>query len=240
MINITESKDVQKFISYLNKVNQIFKNSVKDKDDPNNSCYSLHKNTIYSFNQTLIAQVKATIIYTKKEDNIKEWMEDLSLYIDGKELFAFVKENKKYINEIEETEEGLIIKTSLPEVEFVIKKLDSKTSNDIVRYKNFKNDVYNKYIKNKDCVAEYELTKEELINLTESKVPVLVKFDDYKIKLTKTTLLGLVNTTKFTSTLKFILYKTDVEDVYIVNAHINNDGSTTKFESDNYFSILNY
>ena len=192
MIHITDAKEVQNFISYLNKVNQIFKNCIKDKDNPQIGQYSLHKNKVYSFNSEPIAKIKATLVYAKKEAVVEEYMKDLSLYIDGKEFFNFLSNNKKYINEIEEQEDGLHIKTSLPEVEFLIKKLDMKESNDIILYKKFKNEIYDKYIKDQEYISEYTLSEDEVKNLIESDVPITLKFDDYRIKITKNTIYSII------------------------------------------------
>ena len=229
MLNITESSNIKKFISYLEGINQIFKNSA------NNSEYTLHKETIYSFNKDRLTYIKATITYKKKDQFVKDYFKDLSLYINGIELYNFLKENKKNIKEIKETEDGLIIDTIIPELNYCIKKLVPKESNDILLYKQYKTEVIDNYIKGKEYI-EYEVTDKEYEELTKLSFPKLFEIENIKLKVSRDVILGM----KKASKLSFRIYETDREDVYIVNALLDNSGDKSNFISNNYFAILNY
>ena len=46
MLTITKEKDVKAFISFFDRINQQFKNRIKDKDDPNLSEYTIRQGKI--------------------------------------------------------------------------------------------------------------------------------------------------------------------------------------------------
>lgn len=243
---LTEEKEVKAFLSFLNKINQVFKTSIEDKESEEFSCYSLTGGKIYSFHKSLLAKMIATPVFAKKEEFFKEGFNSLNLYINGKEFYDFLSEHKKYINGFEQTPEGnLLVKTSLPEVEYKIESLNRYFNKDIELFKTFKDRIYTKYISGKKPVTSYEVDKETVRLITKNEYPTLVTFntpDDevIRVKLTKKTLLGLKSTDKFTTGLTLNAYKTSIDDIFVIVANVDNKGYSTKFESKNFFTIINY
>lgn len=244
---INDEKEVKVFVAFLNKLNQIFKTSVENKTIDEFSCYSLTNGKIYSFNNTLLANIIATPIFVKKENFFEDNFKKLNLYINGKELYDFLKDNKSYINEFKETEEGdLLIKTSLPQVEYKIESLNSYLNKDIQLYKNFKNNAYKKYLYKKEPLISYKIDDDTITSILESDYPILIEIKsdnslDIKLRLTKKSLLALKkSTTKVVSKLTLDIYQTDIDDIFIIDANIDNSNYSCKFTSRNFFSIINF
>ena len=250
MLTITKEKDVKAFISFFDRINQQFKNRIKDKDDPNLSEYTIRQGKIYSFNAKLLSHVVAEIIYQKKEEFFKEEFNKLNLYVSGLTYYGFMQTNKKFVNEIVLDEEGVLFKTSVPEVDLRIQVKDDTP--DIKLYKEMRKEGMLQYTIPAKEFDSLELNDDIVMDILESDSPYVILVDEVKIRLTHKVLFGIsvktksktVNkekvTTKITSKVKITLYETNTEDIYAVKVSINNEEMNSPMKIVNYFAVINY
>lgn len=247
---ITDAKEVTTFVNFFYKLNQTFKTCISSKTHKLCSKYTLYKGKIYSFNRDAIVNIISEPVYAKKELFFKEHFEQLCIYVTGLDFYTFCQDNKKHINEVVMNDNGLLFKTSLPEVELLIPVIDK--SNDIEFYKTLCKDGVLSYMKSENEHTRAKLNADVIENILSTDSPTVVNVNDIKFRVTSKTLFGLNSKTKtktvkkekvtetITSDTDIVIYKTDRENIYGVKVIIDNSEMTTPLKIVNCFAIINY
>lgn len=249
---LTKDSEVKDFLNYFYKLNQVFKNCISDKSHPLYSCYSIKNGRIFSFNESSLMNSRVELDFSaKKLAKFEEDFNEMDLYVNGQAFYSFMQENKKHVNGIEYNDKGLLFKTSIPEVEFLVPKLDN-TSNDIKLYKEQLKTGIISFIKPARKYDEIKLNSDIVMDFLESKGAYILNISDVKIRLTKKSIFGVQVKTKtktvnkekvsekITSDVTITLYETDTEDVYVLRIDVDNSNFDPAIRISNFCAIINY
>lgn len=253
MLEITDSKELTAFIKLVHRTNQMFKTRISGHadGDSRNSHYVIANGKVLSLDRTSVADVIANITYMKAEEGFSEEFNALNVDVNGKELYAFFNENKKYINKAVIDDDGILFETSIPELDYRIKKLE-KNNKDVARYAESKKDGILYHVSKGEPVSSMELDDETVLELIESDAPYIIDIEGVKIRITKKILTGLTaksktktvnkvkTTIKLVSKVTVSVYDTGTEDVYAVNITVDNSELPEPIVVNNLFAIVNF
>ena len=253
MKEITTEKDVKAFVKLLERINQLFKGRVNDyEDNPERySHYLINNGRIISMDETLISDAVTVILYEKNEVNIEDDFNTLSLDVNGVGLYSFLKDNKKYVNKIVIDDEGVQLVTSIPELEYRIKKPE-KNNADLERYNQSRKEGLLKYIKPANLYETLTMDDDGVLEILNSNSAYIINVAEVNIRLTKKVIHGLKaktkskttkgvkTTTTIVSKMIVNVYETDSDGVYVVNIIVDNSQLPEPLKINNFFAIANY
>lgn len=186
-IIIREEKEVKDFILLLDKINQIFKNSCSS-----NNLYLIYKGKIYSkrYNEDRSpGMVIANLNLPEKESHKQELFEKINAFINGKILYDYIKNYKKFINEVIIDEDKLIITNSNDENQFISDDLEIGKEKDFYPIRELIQD--NKSCVNKKCLVYKKVfTEEEMKAINSFEAPTVLINDKFKLRVVKNMFLG--------------------------------------------------
>jgi hypothetical protein len=216
-------------VTLLNEMNQEFKNAKKDK------CYSITKGKYIAFKSDITDIVHNVAVpkAERKKAFLQEYLTGINGYVDGAALFAFIKENKKYVIETVFGEDHFEIKTTIPMVEFKSGGLKANVSRDIEPYKQFLNRAVKKCKDKKHLIGSTILDKEQLDGIKKINSPIVIECNGVRFKATHKLFLGV----KAKSEVKVMFFELDRKNnLYLVDIVMDNPA----FKSENFFVIVNY
>lgn len=227
-MTVLTGKEAQQMIALIYDLNQDLKNAKKD------NTYTILKGKLMAFKTDPedLVHIVATPILSKTRQPAEPYLPELNGFIHGKELFAFFKDYKKFTTDIHLSADGFIIKTSVPEVEYVSGSVRENRDKDFDPYKEFTDRVLKPY-RTKECLkASIDIT-DRLKEIDDAPSPVTIEAKKIRLKVTHRIFLGLK--AKSTCSMKFFCINKK-NGVYLIQMTMNNPS----FTSENYFVIVNY
>lgn len=186
-MNITDEKQIKKFLTVLNKINQEMKN-VKSNNE-----YIIVKGVCIAYpspNTIDLGVTKLTISKPGgKKDNIDDYINLITASIDGIELANFIKENKKSVVEIVLNPTSIVFK--MDNDTFYSTKQLTKDNFNFEKYKEFISNVKKSEMK---LLSQLDITDEIKERMSKSSFPFL-DIDGYIVRVTPKQFLKL--TAKF-------------------------------------------
>lgn len=227
-MTVLTGKEALQMVAVIYEINQDFKNAQDD------STYSLVKGKIIAFktNPEDKIHVIGTPVFSKTRMPAQPYIHLLNGYVGGKDLFGFLKENKKFANEVHLGPDHFVIKTSVPEVEYSSMGFSANADKDHDPYREFVSRVI-KPNRTKERLRVSRDITEMLKEIDDSPTPVVYSAKGFKIRLTHKLFLGM----KAKSQCSLRIFEIESTDpVYLVQMSMKNP----TFESENYFVILKY
>lgn len=198
---VLKDKDLKVFWSYINSINQIWKNVKPD------NTYTINNGIIYAIQDDDEEPLHITGIMNYDKLSIQEAIDSLSCVINGKTLFDIIKNNKKFIINVNIAngifkfylDNDTILNTD------VCTSLNDINNNDMLMYKNLI-----KRIGDSKYICKKNITKDEITNITAKEFATTIyigKNKKHKVILSRGVLKHFKNTDIEIKIYRLLTYK---------------------------------